>query len=40
VGKNKIDETYDKFLELADKIKEVNDKDLVILMKQLTEAEI
>jgi 2-isopropylmalate synthase len=40
VGKDKIDETYDQFLELADKIKEVNDKDLVVLMKQLTEAEI
>jgi 2-isopropylmalate synthase len=39
VGKDKIDETYDRFLDLADKIKEVNDKDLVVLMKQLTEGE-
>ncbi|MCP9766731.1 2-isopropylmalate synthase [Lacihabitans sp. LS3-19] len=39
IGKEKLDQTYDQFLELADQIKEVNDKDLVTLMKQMAEAE-
>jgi 2-isopropylmalate synthase len=33
--KDRLDEIYPLFLDLADKIKEVNDKDLVDLMKQL-----
>ncbi len=32
--KPEIDDAYSRFLELADRIKEVNDKDLVILMKE------
>jgi 2-isopropylmalate synthase len=38
--KSKLDYTYHQFLELADQIKEVNDKDLFTLMKQITEAEV
>ena len=33
--KDQIDSVYDQFLELADKIKEVNDKDLVGLMREM-----
>lgn len=36
--KEEIDHTYEQFLVLADQIKEVNDRDLVILMKELTAA--
>lgn len=36
LDKPEIDDTYSRFLELADRIKEVNDKDLVILMKEVT----
>lgn len=32
--KPEIDDAYSRFLDLADRIKEVNDKDLVILMKE------
>jgi 2-isopropylmalate synthase len=39
LDKAKLDEAYHQFLELADSIKEVNDKDLVPLMKQLAEVE-
>jgi 2-isopropylmalate synthase len=35
VKKEVLDITYHSFLELADRIKEVNDGDLVVLMKQL-----
>lgn len=35
LDKNEIDTIYEKFLELADRIKEVNDKDLVGLVKAL-----
>jgi 2-isopropylmalate synthase len=35
VKKDVLDITYHSFLELADRIKEVNDGDLVVLMKQL-----
>jgi 2-isopropylmalate synthase len=35
LDKSSIDITYDKFLELADRIKEVNDRDLVVLMKEM-----
>jgi 2-isopropylmalate synthase len=35
IAKNEADEVYANFLELADRIKEVNDKDLVVLMKSL-----
>lgn len=35
LDKETIDFTYDKFLELADRIKEVNDKDLAGLMKEM-----
>ena len=34
LDKPKIDDTYNRFLDLADRIKEVNDKDLVILMRE------
>lgn len=34
LDKPEIDDAYSRFLELADRIKEVNDKDLVILMKE------
>jgi 2-isopropylmalate synthase len=34
LDKPEIDEAYSRFLDLADRIKEVNDKDLVILMKE------
>jgi 2-isopropylmalate synthase len=37
VKKDVLDITYHSFLELADRIKEVNDGDLVLLMKQLEE---
>ncbi|MCC5648226.1 2-isopropylmalate synthase [Emticicia sp. CRIBPO] len=33
--KDKLDVIYVQFLELADRIKEVNDRDLVVLMKEL-----
>lgn len=36
---NALDETYRRFLILADEIKEVNDKDLVTLMKAFQEEE-
>ncbi len=36
-NKDQIDTLYHQFLELADRIKEVNDKDLVVLVKQLKE---
>jgi 2-isopropylmalate synthase len=32
--KPEIDDAYSRFLDLADRIKEVNDKDLVVLMKE------
>ncbi|AWV99477.1 2-isopropylmalate synthase [Arcticibacterium luteifluviistationis] len=35
IAKNEADGIYNEFLELADRIKEVNDKDLVDLMKEL-----
>ncbi len=35
LDKIEIDEVYKNFLELADRIKEVNDKDLVTLMKEM-----
>lgn len=35
LDKAEIDDTYSRFLDLADRIKEVNDKDLVILMKEI-----
>ncbi|UBM57819.1 2-isopropylmalate synthase [Marinilongibacter aquaticus] len=35
LSKEEVDLTYIRFLDLADKIKEVNDKDLVSLMKEL-----
>ncbi|PLK46365.1 2-isopropylmalate synthase [Emticicia sp. TH156] len=35
LDKPEIDYTYSRFLELADRIKEVNDKDLVLLMKEV-----
>ncbi len=35
LDKAEIDDTYGRFLDLADRIKEVNDKDLVILMKEI-----
>lgn len=35
IAKNDADEIYKHFLDLADRIKEVTDKDLVILMKEL-----
>jgi hypothetical protein len=35
VKKDVLDITYHSFHELADRIKEVNDGDLVVLMKQL-----
>ncbi len=35
LDKSTLDQTYDKFLELADRIKEVNDRDLVTLMKEM-----
>jgi 2-isopropylmalate synthase len=38
VKKDVLDITYHSFLELADRIKEVNDGDLVVLMKQLEES--
>ncbi|WP_337043259.1 2-isopropylmalate synthase [Emticicia sp. 17c] len=34
LDKPEIDDTYSRFLDLADRIKEVNDKDLVTLMKE------
>jgi 2-isopropylmalate synthase len=34
LDKPEIDDAYSRFLDLADRIKEVNDKDLVILMKE------
>jgi 2-isopropylmalate synthase len=34
-SKDSLDHTYQQFLEMADRIKEVNDKDLVVLMKQM-----
>lgn len=34
LNKTQLDEIYPEFLELADKIKEVNDRDLVSMMKQ------
>jgi 2-isopropylmalate synthase len=34
LDKPEIDEAYNRFLDLADRIKEVNDKDLVVLMKE------
>jgi 2-isopropylmalate synthase len=36
IAKNEADIVYENFLELADRIKEVNDKDLVNLMKELS----
>ena len=36
--KPEIDDAYNRFLDLADRIKEVNDKDLVILMKETVSA--
>ncbi|RFS15941.1 2-isopropylmalate synthase [Emticicia sp. C21] len=36
--KPEIDDAYSRFLDLADRIKEVNDKDLVILMKETVSA--
>jgi 2-isopropylmalate synthase len=33
LSRDEVTELYDRFLELADEIKEVNDKDLVKLMK-------
>ncbi|MFT4734707.1 MAG: 2-isopropylmalate synthase, partial [Arcticibacterium sp.] len=36
IAKEDADEVYKNFLDLADRIKEVNDKDLVELMKVLT----
>ncbi|MFT5883959.1 MAG: 2-isopropylmalate synthase [Arcticibacterium sp.] len=36
IAKEDADEVYKNFLDLADRIKEVNDKDLVELMKALT----
>lgn len=38
LDKPELDDTYSRFLELADRIKEVNDKDLVILMKEIVSA--
>jgi len=35
IAKNEADEVYAVFLELADRIKDVNDKDLVLLMKTI-----
>lgn len=35
VSKEELDVTYKHFLDLADRIKEVNDRDLVTLMKEL-----
>ena len=37
LAKDEIDITYKHFLDLADRIKEVNDRDLVVLMKELKE---
>ncbi|GAB3504601.1 2-isopropylmalate synthase [Emticicia fontis] len=37
--KPEIDDAYSRFLDLADRIKEVNDKDLVILMKETITVE-
>jgi 2-isopropylmalate synthase len=38
LDKPELDDTYSRFLDLADRIKEVNDKDLVILMKEIVSA--
>ena len=40
LDKSKLDYTYHQFLDLADQIKEVNDKELFTLMKQITEAQV
>ena len=37
--KMELDEAYPKFLQIADRKKEVNDKDLVVLMKRMKVAE-
>jgi 2-isopropylmalate synthase len=38
LNKDEIDLTYIRFLDLADRIKEVNDKDLVSLMREMETA--